>query len=182
MASVEFGSEHIVIWDFNLHKPSWGGAAIQPDQEADELISCKEESCNETSCSSRHNPMVTPRWSEYHKDDNYHLFAIRKSDIMPNLKVDRLLFGSQIYLNAYQPINSSRKPTDITQLETKGYQKVGNETSDLSHHIYNFTRPGDNTTIGYISWNYSYLHGKSYPGYPRSYSICHALSKYIAWI
>lgn len=43
MASVGQESEQIVIGDFNLHHPSWGGADVQADQEADELILLTEE-------------------------------------------------------------------------------------------------------------------------------------------
>ncbi len=43
MASVGHESEQIVIGDFNLHHPSWGGADVQADQEADELILLTKE-------------------------------------------------------------------------------------------------------------------------------------------
>lgn len=43
MASVGHESEQIVIRDFNLHHPSWEGADVQADQEADELILLTKE-------------------------------------------------------------------------------------------------------------------------------------------
>lgn len=43
MASVGVESKQIVLGDFNLHHPSWGGADLQADQEADELILLTEE-------------------------------------------------------------------------------------------------------------------------------------------
>ena len=43
MDSAGLGSEQIVLGDFNLHHPSWGGTEVQADQEADEPILLTEE-------------------------------------------------------------------------------------------------------------------------------------------
>lgn len=43
MDNAGLGSEQIVLGDFNLHHPSWGGADVQADQEADDLILLMEE-------------------------------------------------------------------------------------------------------------------------------------------